>query len=51
MGAIDPRYPPPPTWVRRGGSARLEPLRHRDAAMILIGYRHGPRASELCDLQ
>ena len=34
-----------------GGSARLEPLRHRDAAMILIGYRHGLRASELCDLQ
>jgi len=24
---------------------------HRDAAMILIGYRHGSRASELCDLQ
>jgi integrase len=25
--------------------------RHRDATMILIGYRHGLRASELCDLQ
>src|SRR5262249_44153700 len=24
---------------------------HRDATMILIGYRHGWRASELCDLQ
>jgi integrase len=24
---------------------------HRDATMILIGYRHGLRASELCDLQ
>jgi integrase len=24
---------------------------HRDAAMILIAYRHGLRASELCDLQ
>jgi hypothetical protein len=24
---------------------------HRDATMILIGYRHAPRASELCDLQ
>src|SRR3954465_15225428 len=24
---------------------------HRDAAMILLGYRHGLRASELCDLQ
>jgi integrase len=24
---------------------------HRDANMILIGYRHGLRASELCDLQ
>src|SRR5262249_8960954 len=24
---------------------------HRDATMILIAYRHGPRACELCDLQ
>jgi integrase len=24
---------------------------HRDATMVLIGYRHGLRASELCDLQ
>jgi integrase len=24
---------------------------HRDATMILIAYRHGFRASELCDLQ
>ena len=24
---------------------------HRDETMILIGYRHGLRASELCDLQ
>jgi integrase len=24
---------------------------HRDASMILIAYRHGLRASELCDLQ
>jgi type 1 fimbriae regulatory protein FimB/type 1 fimbriae regulatory protein FimE len=24
---------------------------HRDAVMILIAYRHGLRASELCDLQ
>ncbi len=24
---------------------------HRDATMILIGYRHGLRPSELCDLQ
>jgi type 1 fimbriae regulatory protein FimE len=24
---------------------------HRDATMILIGYRHGLRASELCDLK
>jgi len=24
---------------------------HRDATMILIGYRHGLRASELCDLE
>ena len=25
--------------------------RHRDATMILMAYRHGLRASELCDLQ
>jgi type 1 fimbriae regulatory protein FimB/type 1 fimbriae regulatory protein FimE len=24
---------------------------HRDAAMILVAYRHGLRASELCDLR
>src|SRR5262249_47998748 len=24
---------------------------HRDATMILLGYRHGLRAVELCDLQ
>src|SRR5215468_1722896 len=24
---------------------------HRDATMILLGYRHGLRASELCDLR
>jgi integrase len=24
---------------------------HRDATMILVGYRHGLRASKLCDLQ
>src|SRR4051812_38952579 len=24
---------------------------HRDATMILLGYRHGLRASELCDLK
>jgi len=24
---------------------------HRDATMVLVGYRHGLRASEVCDLQ
>jgi len=24
---------------------------HRDSTMILLGYRHGLRASELCDLE
>jgi type 1 fimbriae regulatory protein FimB/type 1 fimbriae regulatory protein FimE len=24
---------------------------HRDATMILLAYRHGLRAAELCDLQ
>jgi integrase len=34
------------------GSARSSSrYGHRDATMILIGYRHGLRASELCDLQ
>src|SRR5262249_61432939 len=32
--------------ARRGGR-----WAHRDATMILIGYRHGLRGSELCDLQ
>ena len=27
------------------------PLRHRDAIMIPVAYRHGLRASEVCDLQ
>src|SRR5215813_9430831 len=27
------------------------PLWHRDATMILVAYRHGLRASEVCDLQ
>ena len=30
---------------------KSSPYGHRDATMILIGYRHGLRASELCDLQ
>src|SRR5207245_11416075 len=30
---------------------KLSRYGHRDATMILIGYRHGLRASELCDLQ
>src|SRR5262249_42680149 len=30
---------------------RSSPYGHRAATMILIGYRHGLRASELCDLQ
>jgi len=30
---------------------RLTRYGHRDATMILIAYRHGLRASELCDLQ
>jgi integrase len=32
-------------------SLGIELLAVRDATMILIGYRHGLRASELCDLQ
>ena len=31
----------------RKGSRRA----HRDATMILVAYRHGLRASEVCDLQ
>jgi len=32
-------------------AARCGRWGHRDATMILIGYRHGLRAAELCDLQ
>ena len=32
-------------------AARGNRWAHRDATMILIAYRHGLRASELCDLQ
>ena len=35
-------------WGKKRKSSRYG---HRDATMILIGYRHGLRASELCDLQ
>src|SRR5262247_4001428 len=34
-----------------GGRRESSRYGHRDATMILIGYRHGLRASELCDLQ
>jgi len=30
---------------------KRSPHGHRDATMILVAYRHGLRASELCDLQ
>src|SRR6201993_5163874 len=32
-------------------AARKSRYGHRDATMILIAYRHGLRASEVCDLQ
>jgi hypothetical protein len=32
-------------------AAARKSSRDRDASMILIGYRHGLRAFELCDLQ
>ena len=32
-------------------SARSHGRPHRDATMILLAFRHGLRASELCDLQ
>ena len=32
-------------------AARKNRWGHRDATMILVAYRHGLRASELCDLQ
>jgi integrase len=37
--------------VRLMAAARQGRWGHRDATMILIGYRHGLRAAELCDLQ
>ena len=33
-------------WARKHGR-----YGHRDATMILVAYRHGLRASEVCDLQ
>jgi len=33
------------------GARKSSRYGHRDATMILIGYRHGLRASELCDLE
>ena len=30
---------------------KLNRYGHRDATMILLAYRHGLRASEICDLQ
>src|SRR6516164_2070356 len=36
---------------RHEAAARTSRYGHRDAIMILIGYRHGLRASELSDLQ
>jgi integrase len=32
-------------------TARKNRHGHRDATMVLVAYRHGLRASELCDLQ
>jgi type 1 fimbriae regulatory protein FimB/type 1 fimbriae regulatory protein FimE len=32
-------------------AAKLNRWGHRDATMLLIGFRHGLRASELCELQ
>src|SRR5882757_10364202 len=34
-----------------GAARKSSRYGHRDATMILLGYRHGLRASELCDLQ
>jgi type 1 fimbriae regulatory protein FimB/type 1 fimbriae regulatory protein FimE len=50
LRAAMPHSPDPHKYLR----TRIPPARlasHRDATMILIGYRHGLRASELCDLQ
>ena len=45
---VTPRVPPRSMNCCTRKSSRYG---HRDATMILIGYRHGLRASELCDLQ
>jgi hypothetical protein len=34
-----------------GGRQESSRYGHRDATMILLGYRHGLRASELCDFE
>src|SRR6516225_3544916 len=41
-----------PAGLRPIPRAQMPPRRgHRDATMILVAYRHGLRASEVCDLQ
>jgi len=37
------------SWTEKANSNNR--YSHRDATMILIAYRHGLRASEVCDLQ
>ncbi len=44
-------YLTPDEIERLIGAAKRNRYGHRDATMILIAYRHGLRASELCDLR
>jgi len=52
LGIIEPCLPSPakapPSLIR---TARKGRYGHRDATLILVAYRHGLRAVELCDLE
>jgi Phage integrase family len=45
------RYVLPFFQNKRAAARKSSRYGHRDATMILIAYRHGLRASEICDLQ
>src|SRR5262249_49006518 len=57
-GARTPKLDSQTALSNRAGGRAADGLRrkhgrygHRDATMILVAYRHGLRASEVCDLQ
>ena len=47
----DPRAPTPGEMEALVEAAKANRYGHRDATMILLAFRHGLRAAELCDLR